>query len=218
MSGRTVLAETMAGAGEVSTAAQELHALEHAMADAARADEMTVLLERFEFILTPTIGALLNKPLLPDYCRQVMPWSALTEFKVSGVYPLPGDTQVAATFQNLPGAVDGASLVATNALIAPSLGRNLAACGNVTPCSATVVVSDLLAPNTMFEDRLSQFDIRFSKIVRVGRARIQGMLDIYNLFNANSVLSVNTRLGPNWLRPASVLGARLFKVGAQVDF
>ena len=80
------------------------------------------------------------------------------------------------------------------------------------------MVSSVIAPNTMFEDRLSQFDVRFTKIVRVGRARVQGMLDIYNLFNANSVLSVNTRLGPSWLRPASVLGARLFKVGAQLDF
>src|ERR1019366_4978050 len=33
MSGRSVLEETMAGAGEVSEAAHELHALEHAMAD-----------------------------------------------------------------------------------------------------------------------------------------------------------------------------------------
>jgi ATPase subunit of ABC transporter with duplicated ATPase domains len=47
MSGRTVLVETMAGAGEVSEAALELHALEHAMADPARAGEMDRLLERF---------------------------------------------------------------------------------------------------------------------------------------------------------------------------
>jgi ATPase subunit of ABC transporter with duplicated ATPase domains len=47
MSGRSVLAETMAGAGEVSTAAQELHALEHAMADPTRSVEMDQLLSRF---------------------------------------------------------------------------------------------------------------------------------------------------------------------------
>jgi len=47
MKGRTVLAETMAGAGEVSTAAQELHELEHAMADPARQEEMEQLLDRF---------------------------------------------------------------------------------------------------------------------------------------------------------------------------
>jgi ATPase subunit of ABC transporter with duplicated ATPase domains len=47
MSGRTVVAETMAGAGPVSEAAEQLHALEHAMADPDRADEMEDLIEKF---------------------------------------------------------------------------------------------------------------------------------------------------------------------------
>ncbi len=47
MRGRSVLEETMAGAGEVSDAAHELHALEHAMADPARGDELDSLVERF---------------------------------------------------------------------------------------------------------------------------------------------------------------------------
>jgi ATPase subunit of ABC transporter with duplicated ATPase domains len=47
MSGRTVLEETMAGAGEVSQVAHELHALEQAMADPERADELDALIERF---------------------------------------------------------------------------------------------------------------------------------------------------------------------------
>ena len=47
MSGRSVLEETMAGAGEVSTAAHDLHALEHAMADPAQAGDLESLIERF---------------------------------------------------------------------------------------------------------------------------------------------------------------------------
>jgi ATPase subunit of ABC transporter with duplicated ATPase domains len=47
MAGRSVLEETMAGAGEVSDAAHELHALEHAMADPERAGELEALVERF---------------------------------------------------------------------------------------------------------------------------------------------------------------------------
>jgi ATPase subunit of ABC transporter with duplicated ATPase domains len=47
MQGRTVLEETVAGAGEVSDAGQELHALEHAMADPSRMDEIEELVERF---------------------------------------------------------------------------------------------------------------------------------------------------------------------------
>ncbi|MFY3744599.1 ABC-F family ATP-binding cassette domain-containing protein [Anaeromyxobacter sp. Red801] len=47
MSGRTALAETMDGAGPVSEVAAELHALEHALADPERADELETLVERF---------------------------------------------------------------------------------------------------------------------------------------------------------------------------
>ncbi len=47
MAGRSVLAETMAGAGEVSDVARELHELEHKMADPAYADDLEKIVERF---------------------------------------------------------------------------------------------------------------------------------------------------------------------------
>jgi ATPase subunit of ABC transporter with duplicated ATPase domains len=47
MQGRSVVEETMAGAGEVAAAGAELHALEHAMADPERAHELDALIERF---------------------------------------------------------------------------------------------------------------------------------------------------------------------------
>jgi ATPase subunit of ABC transporter with duplicated ATPase domains len=47
MNGRSVLAETMAGAGEVSDVARELHELEQRMADPAYADDLEKTVERF---------------------------------------------------------------------------------------------------------------------------------------------------------------------------
>jgi ATPase subunit of ABC transporter with duplicated ATPase domains len=47
MRGRSVVEETMAGAGAVAEAASELKQLEHALADPAQADDMDRLLERF---------------------------------------------------------------------------------------------------------------------------------------------------------------------------
>jgi ATPase subunit of ABC transporter with duplicated ATPase domains len=47
MAGRTVLAETMAGAGEVAQLAQELADLEHAMADPDQADRLDDLVARY---------------------------------------------------------------------------------------------------------------------------------------------------------------------------
>jgi ATPase subunit of ABC transporter with duplicated ATPase domains len=47
MAGRSVLAETMAGAGEVSVVGAELHDLEHKMADPAFGDQLEKIVERF---------------------------------------------------------------------------------------------------------------------------------------------------------------------------
>ncbi len=47
MTGRSVVAETMDGAGPISAVAQELLDLEHALADPARADEMDALVTRY---------------------------------------------------------------------------------------------------------------------------------------------------------------------------
>jgi ATPase subunit of ABC transporter with duplicated ATPase domains len=47
MRGRSAVAETMAGAGPVSAVGAELHELEHALGDPARADELERLIARF---------------------------------------------------------------------------------------------------------------------------------------------------------------------------
>ena len=85
--------------------------------------------------------------------------------KFSGVLPLPWDFQASAVFQNLPGVPVNTSYVATNAQIAPSLGRNLAACGASVTCNAAVTIPALYAPDTKFEHRLTQVDFRLTKIV-----------------------------------------------------
>jgi len=60
--------------------------------------------------------------------------------------------------------------------------------------------------------------VRLSKSIRAGRVRIQPRLDLYNLFNASTVTSINTTLGPAFRRPLSILDGRFAKIGAQVDF
>ncbi len=47
MKGRSVVEETMAGAGEVSVSRTSCRELEHTMADPARADELETIIERF---------------------------------------------------------------------------------------------------------------------------------------------------------------------------
>ena len=153
------------------------------------------------------------------FCHVVLPWSAQTQVKLAGNFPLPWwGLQTSATYQNLPGIPVFATYVASNAEIAPSLGRNLSSCPAATgACTATAAVA-VIQPNTQFEDRFSQLDFRLAKTFRIGRARLQGMFDAYNLFNTSAALNESFTYGPNWLRPSGTLSARLFKFGAQLDF
>jgi outer membrane receptor protein involved in Fe transport len=48
--------------------------------------------------------------------------------------------------------------------------------------------------------------------------KVTANFDVYNLFDANTPLAVNTRYGPSFLTPTTVLFGRLAKVGVQLDF
>jgi carboxypeptidase family protein len=157
-------------------------------------------------------------PRLPAFCHIVPPWSSGTQLKLMAVYPLPWNIQTSAIYQNSPGIPITASYVVTNAAIAPSLNRNLGSCRGATTCTANVTV-ELLPPNVLFEPRLQQLDLRFSRIVGLGGTRrLRADLDVYNIFNASNVLSMSTTYGTVWQDVRQILGGRLLRVGAQIDF
>jgi hypothetical protein len=145
-----------------------------------------------------------------DDCDIQLPWQ--TQVKLFGAYPLPWDMQVSGAFQSAPGPQINATYTARNSEIAPELGRNLSSGINGT---ATV---QLIPSGTVFGDRLNQLDLRLTKTFRLGSTRVQGMLDVYNVTNANPVLAYNASYGSAWLRPTNVLIGRLFKFGMQMNF
>jgi hypothetical protein len=151
-------------------------------------------------------------------CHIAPPWSAGTQIKLSLVYPLPYYFQVSANWQNLPAIPTTASYVATNAEIAPSLGRNVGACAGRPTCTSTTTI-ELITPNSYYtEGRNNQLDVRLTRTFRVGRASVQPALDAFNVLNAGSVLALNTRYGPQWKNAQTVLAPRLVKFGVQVNF
>jgi hypothetical protein len=166
-----------------------------------------------------------DSPQQLQFCRVVRPFRAQTQVKLHGSYPLPADFLVSAAFQNTPGPTIEANYQATNAEIAPSLGRNLAACGTRAVCTATVTVP-LVAPMQMFEGRRNQVDVRVSKRFRVGtRVSLRANLDVYNVFNASSVLGLNQTYGPQWQVPFSagtaleaLLQGRMIQFGGEMRF
>jgi hypothetical protein len=174
-----------------------------------------------------TSPAFLNVAALPagtlvprnsEFCKVTPPWSSVTQVKFLAVYPLPWDIETSAIFQNSPGVPITASYVVTNQQVNAALGRNLAACPATGVCNATLR-TELIPPNTMFEPRLTQVDVRLSRLFRLpGTTRVRGALDVYNIFNASSVLAMVPTYGASWQNAAQVLSARLLRVSAQLDF
>jgi hypothetical protein len=127
---------------------------------------------------------------------------------------------VAAVFQDLPGPLNVANRVFTsaeiNAQATGAQGRNLRLANRTI---------DMLAPFSMFGDRVRQVDVRVSKLLRFGSQRIQANMDVYNLANASTATFIrNAYTAPGavtatpWLQPTQVMDGRFVKFSAQVDF
>ncbi len=152
------------------------------------------------------------------FCHTTNPFSASTQLKLNAIYSLPWNTQVSGTLQHLPGLSYTASYVATNALIRPSLGRNLGACGVQATCNGTATV-ELVEPFTQLEPRNTQIDVRLTRTFNLPHnARLHGRFDVYNLLNASPVIGEVTRYGSVWRQPTAILGARMFKFGFEFNF
>jgi len=83
------------------------------------------------------------------------------------------------------------------------------------------VTVELIPPNSVFEPRLQQVDLRLSRLFQLGSRRLRGDVDIYNLLNASSVLNMNTTYSPPggvWKDVTQILGGRLVRLGMQFEF
>jgi hypothetical protein len=150
----------------------------------------------------------------------------LTQLKLAGSYTLPAQVQIAATLRSssgiVPSGVAGgadfgvqANYVATNAVIRPSLGRNLSSGPNGT------VTVNLVQPGVMTLPRVDELDVRFARTFTIGRVRLKGLLDLDNILNANPILTENYTYGAtgtSWLVPQSIMLGRLLTFGTQLDF
>jgi len=160
-------------------------------------------------------AAIVGTTITPlDNCSIVPPWGAGTQYRLSGVFSLPGDVRVSGTYQNIGGIPTTASYVVNNAMVAGSLGRALSGGGNPTR------TLDLIRPNSFYpEGRGNQIDFRLSRRFALNNGtRIEPQFNVFNLTNANDVVSMTTRYGAAWQNVTGVLPPRMVKVGVQVDF
>src|SRR5262249_35481602 len=141
-----------------------------------------------------------------------------TQFKLSGSSPLPYGVVVSGSFQSIPGYQLGCSsstcavpspTALPNVTTPPGLGtvwsispttRYAADCkGPCTPgalvipnMSAATLNVPLVAPGTEYAERVNQLDLSVGKWFQIAKGRFQGQLDVFNVLNRSSVLSVRS--------------------------
>jgi len=121
-------------------------------------------------------------------------------FTLSGSYQLPYDVTSSAKYT----ARDGDPLMRTITIAGLPQG------------SETVWVQPRGVDRT---ETVNKFlDMRLMKRVALGRTRLEGSLDIFNLFNGNHVLAQTEAIGSTLGRPSRILAPRIFRFGATVRF
>ena len=73
-------------------------------------------------------------------------------------------------------------------------------------------------PWTLFEDRINQLDLRGLKAFRIRGARVEGTIDLFNVFNTAAVLNEITVVGSAFRQPTQILQGRMVKFGAKFIF
>jgi hypothetical protein len=167
-------------------------------------------------------------------------------FKLSGTYPLPWwGISVSGTWQDLAGRPLGLTTTTGNKISGPGYGDTGSPVGTnwfiqrttryptncPAPCPAGQLVAPqltsasvtvpLVAPGTEFLPRVRQFDLSFAKWFEIsGRTRLQGQVDIFNVFNSNAIAQVvSTNFDTAaYQRPASVLQGRMVRLGMQLKW
>ena len=149
-----------------------------------------------------------------QFCHTVFPFRP--DVKIIASRNLVWGVNLSGTYQFSQGPNVTASWAVPNALIKPTLGRDLAAGATATKTVA------LMQPGQVYGENLNQLDLRGSKRFKGEHMSTRIDLDLYNVFNSNWPFSLNTTFSTaatsNWLRPTNVLQGRLFKMGAQFSF
>jgi hypothetical protein len=125
-----------------------------------------------------------------------LPWA----FRLAASYLLPYDLMVAGKYQARAG---------------DPLERTLVVSG-LNQGSDTVYVQQRGVDRT--ETVTNFVDLRVSRRMTLGGARLEPSLDIYNLFNGNPVLSQNTGIGSTWGVPTRILAPRVLRVSVSARF
>jgi hypothetical protein len=136
-----------------------------------------------------------------------VPWR--TTFKMSGSYPLPYGLRLSGVFQSTAGDRVNQTYVVTAANFRTLTGVTMG------QTSATLRLSE---PGSVYLDRVNQLDFTLAKTFNVRRVRLTPELSLFNLLNANPIVSQTVAFGPALGNPLRILEGRLVRFGFQARF
>jgi hypothetical protein len=145
------------------------------------------------------------------FCDAVQPFR--TTLKASAAYSFPYDINLSGSFTSIPGPSVNANYTVTSTIAGrPILGSP----------TATSIVVNLVQPGTVFLDYQNRLDLRVGKTFKLDRSKIQGFMDVFNVFNSGTALTVNQTYaasGTNlWMSPATIMDGRYLRFGMQLNF
>ncbi|HJZ77476.1 MAG TPA: TonB-dependent receptor [Vicinamibacterales bacterium] len=167
------------------------------------------------------VGSARDNPNRVRFCDSTLPAAGVglaglfrTSFKASAAYSFPYDIQLSGTFASIPGPNVSANYTVTSVVA----GRPII--GSTTGAASSII--NLVQPSTMFLDYQNRLDMRLGKTFRVDRLKMQGFMDVFNLFNAGTVVRVNetyANAGTNlWMTPTQIVDGRYIRFGVQMNF
>jgi hypothetical protein len=139
-----------------------------------------------------------------QYCNEKGFIPFRTQFKVSGIMPLPYGVRLSGVFQ---------STLGNEFIVNYRIDRTVAP--NLTQSFVNVRLTE---PGSQYLDRINQLDFSASKMFRIQNLQVSPQIDLFNALNAAPVLSANTTWGSSLGNVLSVLNARLIRVGVQMKF
>jgi len=61
-------------------------------------------------------------------------------------------------------------------------------------------------------------DLRTEKTFVIGRTRVMGIFDLYKPFQHECGAGSHHQFGPSWLRPTTITGPRILRIGARLEW
>ena len=138
------------------------------------------------------------------------------DFKFTAAYPLRWGVQLASVIQSYGGVPPGCRGSVTGVCQSQV---TWAVPANLFPGGRTQAVSvNLIEPGTNYLPRWTQVDLSVRRVFRFGSKRLDGSIDLFNLFNANTVLNQNVAYGPTLNQPTEILQGRLVRFSTGLSF